>query len=94
MFYVLSKGQPEIILEDYLNYIDIYDPSLIKKIGDIYFVINEQSKILSNDKKLINENVSIGKDTLFMAFCYNKYNNSIYCSLSNGFIFRKNLSSN
>ena len=24
MFYVLSKGQPEIILEDYLNYIDTY----------------------------------------------------------------------
>ena len=24
MFYVLSKGQPEIILEDYLNYVDTY----------------------------------------------------------------------
>ena len=76
------------------NYIDIYDPSLINKIGDIYFIISEQSKILNNDKKLLNENVSIGKDTLFMTFCYNKYNNSIYGSLSNGFLFCKNLNSN
>ena len=75
------------------NYIDIYDPSLMNKIGEIYFVIKEQSKILNNDKKLLNENILIGDDTLFMNFSYNKYNNSIYCSLSNGCLYCKNLNS-
>ena len=78
------------------NYIDIYDPSLNNKIGEIYFVISEQSKIISTDKKniKINESISIGNDILSMNFCYNKYNNSIYCSLSNGFMFCKSLSNN
>ena len=78
------------------NYIDIYDPSLNNKIGEIYFVISEQSKIINTDKKniKINESISIGNDILSMNFCYNKYNNSIYCSLSNGFMFCKSLSNN
>jgi hypothetical protein len=36
------------------NYIDIYDPSLTCKIGEIHLIVNEQSKILSNDKKILN----------------------------------------
>ena len=79
------------------NYIDIYDPSLINKIGEIYLIINEQSKILGNDKKnniKLKENISIGEDILFMNFCYNKYNNSVYGSLSNGIMFCKNLNNN
>ena len=76
------------------NYIDIYDPSLTIKIGEIHLIINEQSKILSNDKKKnikLNENISIGDDILIMNFSYDKINNSIFCSLSNGFLFCKNL---
>ena len=76
------------------NYIDLYDPSLCNKINEIYLIINEQSKVVNNDKKnsiALNENISIGDDILVMNFCYNKFNNSIYCSLSNGFFFCKNL---
>ena len=78
------------------NYIDIYDPSLTCKIGEIHLIVNEQSKILSNDKKNIklDENIPIGDDILFMNFCYNKLDNSVYCALSNGFLFCKNLNNN
>jgi hypothetical protein len=78
------------------NYIDIYDPSLTYKICEIHLIVNEQSKILSYDKKNIkvNENIPIGEDVLFMNFCYDKFNNSVYCSLSNGFLFCKNLNNN
>jgi hypothetical protein len=79
------------------NYIDIYDPSLTVKIGEIHLIINKQSKILSNDKKKnikLKENISIGDDILIMNFCYDKINNSIFFSLSNGLFFCKNLNNN
>ena len=79
------------------DYIDIYDPSLNNKIGEIHLILNEQSKILGNDKKNViksDENISIGNDILFMNFSYNKNNNSVYCTLSNGFLFCKNLNNN
>ena len=79
------------------NYIDIYEPSLMTKIGEIYLLINGESKILSNDKKnmQLDENITIGDDhTLVTNFCYNKYDNIIYCSLSNGYLIYKNLNNN
>ena len=79
------------------DYIDIYDPSLNNKIGEIHLVINEQTKIISNEKKKnikLNESVLIGDDILFMNFSYNKNNNSVYCTLSNGFLFSINLNNN
>ena len=79
------------------DYIDIYDPSLVNKLGEIPLIINEQTKILSSSKKnnvKIDGNIAIGDDILFMNFYYNKFNNSIYCSLSNGFLFCKFLNNN
>jgi len=75
------------------NYIDIYEPSLMKKIGE-YIIIDEESKILSGDKKVfqLKEKISIGDDTLVTNFCYNKCDNSVYFSLSNGYLFCKKLS--
>ena len=79
------------------DYIDIYDPSLNNKISEIHLVINEQTKIISKEKKKnikLNESVLIGDDILFMNFSYNKNNNSVYCTLSNGFVFSINLNNN
>ena len=75
------------------NYIDLYEPSLMKKIGE-YIIIDEESKILNGDKKAfqLNEKISIGDDTLVTNFCYNKCDNSVYFSLSNGYLFCKRLS--
>ena len=75
------------------NYIDIYEPSLMKKIGE-YIIIDEESKILNGDKKILqlNEKISIGDDTLVTNFYYNKCDNSVYFSLSNGYLFCKRLS--
>ena len=78
------------------DYISIFDPSLCSKLGEIHLLLND-AKILSNDKKTfvkLSEDISIGDDILFMNFCYNKYNNSIYGLLSNKFLFCKNLNNN
>ena len=79
------------------DYIDIYEPSLVIKLGEIPLIINEQAKILSNSKKnnvKLDGNIRIGDDILLMNFYYNKLNNSVYCSLSNGFLFCKILNNN
>ena len=76
------------------SYIDIFDPSLCKKFGEINLYIND-AKLLNNDKKnnlkIENENITIGDEILLMNFCYNKYNNSIYFLLSNKFMYCKSL---
>ena len=76
------------------SYIDIFDPSLCTKFGEINLLISD-AKLLNNDKKsnykISNENITIGDEILLMNFCYNKYNNSIYCLLSNKFLYCKSL---
>ena len=80
------------------NVIDVYDPSLSVVKNQIVLKIGEKSKIIgggSSKKKIkVSGDIIVDDQNLFTSFCYNKLNNSIYCSFSNGILFRKKISSN
>ena len=72
------------------NKIDIYNPSLTKKINEIDL---NQLTLVQKKKKETKEIKIEGQDTFFLNFTYQKDNSCIYCYFSNGNLIQKYLDS-
>ena len=73
--------------------IDIFNPSIKKKINEIKIDINPLIDSSDNFNKINTINNNSEEIPIFQSFYYQPINNSVYCSFSNGYLIKKYIGS-
>ena len=73
--------------------IDIFNPSIKKKINEIKIDINPFIDSSDNFNKINTINNNSEEIPIFQSFYYQPINNSVYCSFSNGYLIKKYIGS-
>ena len=72
-----------VFIGNYLeNKIDVYSPSMTRKLDEI--ILENKIEIKNNKKSKKNENIDNSEEVYFIDFIYDKENNSLYACFSNG----------
>jgi len=72
-----------VFIGNYLeNKIDVYSPSMTRKLDEI--ILENKIEIKNNKKSKKNENIDNSEEVYFIEFIYDKENNSLYACFSNG----------